>query len=166
MRAIRNLVKERNNRTFVPYSFESMMQLFGQNMDREALSSKMEDFTKQLDKLVKNTSAPKTEIERTVQESLGNFMKMIMKNDVDEADLANQDNKLYQKLIDRSKSLPPGLKLDSAEAMYKFEQIATEQLMLKQRQMRRRRPGKEGEAAAHDGENFAAKDTSIIMEDS
>lgn len=92
-------------------------------------------------------------------------MKMIMKNDVDEADLANQDNKLYQKLIDRSKSLPPGLKLDSAEAMYKFEQIATEQLMLKQRQMRRRRPGKEREAT-HDGENFAAKDTSIIMEDS
>ena len=126
MRAIRNLVKERNNRTFVPYSFESMMQLFGQNMDREALSSKMEDFIKQLDKLVKNTSAPKTDIEKAVQESLGNFMKMIMKNDVDEADLSNQDNKLYQKLIDRSKSLPPGLKLDSPEAMYKFEQIATE----------------------------------------
>lgn len=66
MRSIRNLVKERNNRTFVPYSFESMMQLFGQNMDREALSSKMEDFTKQLDKLVKNTSAPKTDIEKAV----------------------------------------------------------------------------------------------------
>lgn len=29
MRSIRNMVKERNNRTFVPYSFESMMQLFG-----------------------------------------------------------------------------------------------------------------------------------------
>jgi hypothetical protein len=29
MRSIRNMVKERNNRTFVPFSFESMMQLFG-----------------------------------------------------------------------------------------------------------------------------------------
>jgi hypothetical protein len=63
-----------------------------------------------------------------------------MKIDVDEADLANQDNKIYQKLIDRSKSLPFDLKLDSAEAM--FEQIATEQLVLKQRQMRRRHPEK------------------------
>ena len=66
MRSIRNLIKERNNRTFVPYSFESMMQLFGQNMDREALSSKMEDTNKQLDKLVKNTQAPKTDIEKAV----------------------------------------------------------------------------------------------------
>ena len=53
---------------------------------------------------------------------------MILTNDVNEADLANQDNKLFQKLIDRSKSLPPGLKLDSPEAMYKFEQMATELL--------------------------------------
>jgi hypothetical protein len=29
MRKIRNNVKERNNKVFVPYSFESMMQLFG-----------------------------------------------------------------------------------------------------------------------------------------
>jgi len=89
------MVKERNNRTFVPFSFESMMQLFGQNMDREALSNKMEDTNKQLDKLVKNTSAPKIEIEKAVQESLGSFMKMILTNDVDEADLSNMDNKLF-----------------------------------------------------------------------
>jgi len=66
MRSMRNMVKERNNRTFVPFSFESMMQLFGQNMDREALSNKMEDTNKQLDKLVKNTSAPKVDIEKAV----------------------------------------------------------------------------------------------------
>jgi len=48
-------------------------------------------------------------------------MKMILTNDVDEADLSNMDNKLFQKLIDRSKSLPPGIKLNSPEAMYKFE---------------------------------------------
>ena len=29
MRKIRNAVKERNNKVFVPFSFESMMQLFG-----------------------------------------------------------------------------------------------------------------------------------------
>ena len=90
-------------------------------MDRDALSNKMEDTNKQLDRLVKNTSAPKVEIENAVQESLGSFMKMILTNDVDEADLSNMDNKLFQKLIDRSKSLPPGLKLNSPEAMYKFE---------------------------------------------
>jgi len=90
-------------------------------MDRDALSNKMEDTNKQLDRLVKNTSAPKVEIEKAVQESLGSFMKMILTNDVDEADLSNMDNKLFQKLIDRSKSLPPGLKLNSPEAMYKFE---------------------------------------------
>ena len=43
-----------------------MMQLFGQNMDREALSTKMDETNKHLDKLVKNTSAPKTEIEKAV----------------------------------------------------------------------------------------------------
>jgi hypothetical protein len=48
-------------------------------------------------------------------------MKMIQTNDVDEADLSNMDNKLYQKLIDRSKTLPPGIKLNSPEALYKFE---------------------------------------------
>ena len=46
------------------------MQLFGQNMDREALSNQMEDLNKQLDKLVKNTSTPKVDIEKTVLESL------------------------------------------------------------------------------------------------
>jgi|LauGreDrversion4_2_1035121.scaffolds.fasta_scaffold463277_1 hypothetical protein len=64
---------------------------------------------------------------------------MIMTNDVDEADLSNMDNKLFQKLIDRSKSLPPGMKLNSPDAMYKFEQMATELLMQKQKQMRKRR---------------------------
>ena len=58
---------------------------------------------------------------------------MIMTNDVDEADLSNMDNKLFQKLIDRSKSLPPGMKLNSPDAMYKFEQMATELLMQKQK---------------------------------
>jgi hypothetical protein len=35
-------------------------------MDREALSNKMEDTNKQLDRLVKNTSAPKVDIEKAV----------------------------------------------------------------------------------------------------
>lgn len=41
------------------------------------------------------------------------FVKMIATNDVTEADLSNYDNKLYQKLLDRSKSVLPGEKLDS-----------------------------------------------------
>ncbi len=55
MRKIRNTVKERNNKLFVPFSFESMMMLFGQNMDREQLSGKIEDLKKALDRIVKNT---------------------------------------------------------------------------------------------------------------
>lgn len=56
MRRIRNHVKERNNRVFVPYSFESMMQLFGQNMDREQLNTKFEELCKNLEKIVKISS--------------------------------------------------------------------------------------------------------------
>lgn len=85
-------------------------------------------------------------------------------NDVDEADLSNQDNKLYQKLIDRSKTLPPGLKLNSPEALYKFEQIATELLLKKKKSLRSRRPGKSSmkgdpsEKHTAKKEPFAAKD--------
>jgi hypothetical protein len=94
-------------------------------------------------------------------------MKMILTNDVDEADLSNMDNKLFQKLIDRSKSLPPGIKLNSPEAMYKFESLATNLLMQKQKQMRKRRPGKtEEQGLIGNNENFGAIDKSIIMEDS
>jgi len=46
---------------------------------------------------------------------------MIEKNDVQEADLSNYDNKLYQKLIDRSKTCMPGDDLNSPEAMFRFE---------------------------------------------
>jgi hypothetical protein len=35
-------------------------------MDRDALSKKMEDINKNLDKLVKNTSTPKIEIDKAV----------------------------------------------------------------------------------------------------
>lgn len=125
MRQIRNSVKERNNKVFVPFSFESMMQLFGQNMDREALSQKIQDLKKGLDKIVKNTSAPKSEIDAMVKEKMESFMKMIEANDVQEADLSNYDNKLYQKLIDRSKTIMPGDDLNSPEALYRFETIAS-----------------------------------------
>ena len=69
-------------------------------------------------------------------------------------------------MIDRSKSLPPGLKLNSPEAMYKFEKIATDLLMQKQKQMRKRRREKGEEDGTIGNENFGAKDNSIIMEDS
>jgi hypothetical protein len=74
MRQIRNAVKARNNKVFVPFSFESMMQLFGQNMDREQLSNKMEDLRENLDKIVKDTSAPKSEIEKLVYQKMTSFM--------------------------------------------------------------------------------------------
>jgi UDP-galactopyranose mutase len=134
MREIRNSVKERNNKVFVPFSFESMMQLFGQNMDREALSQKMDELRRDLDKTVKNTSAPKSEIESLVHEKMKNFMKMILTNDVNEADLSNYDNKLYQKLIDRSKSVMPGDDFNSPEARYRFESLAMK--LLEQRNKR------------------------------
>lgn len=95
MRRIRNNVKEANNKVFVPFSFESMMQLFGQNMDREYLNNRITDLKKNLDKTVKNTQAPKSEIDQLVREKMENFVKMISTNDVKEADLANYDNKLY-----------------------------------------------------------------------
>jgi hypothetical protein len=37
----------------------------------------MEEHNKELDKLVKDTQAPKTEIEKTVLESMTSFIKMI-----------------------------------------------------------------------------------------
>jgi hypothetical protein len=51
-----------------------MMQLFGQNMDREQLSNKMEDLRENLDKIVKDTSAPKSEIEKLVYQKMTSFM--------------------------------------------------------------------------------------------
>lgn len=43
-------------------------------MDREFLSSKMDDLRDNLDKIVKNTSAPKSEIERLVQDKMTSFV--------------------------------------------------------------------------------------------
>lgn len=99
MRSIRNSVKEKNNKIFIPFSFESMMQLFGQNMDRELMNSNMAKQKKDLDKLVKDTSAEKSVIEQLVQDKMENFVKMIEFNNVQENDLSNCDNKLYQKLL-------------------------------------------------------------------
>lgn len=121
MRKIRNSVKERNNKVFVPFSFESMMQLFGQNMDRDHLSGKIEDLRKILDKTVKTTVATKQEIDILVNEKMDSFVRMIESNNVNEADLSNTDNKLYQKLMDRSKTLIPGDDLNSPDAQYKYE---------------------------------------------
>lgn len=81
----------------------------------------MDDLRENLDTIVKNTSAPKAEINRLVHDKMTSFMQMIEKNDVQEADLSNYDNKLYQKLIDRSKTCLPGDDLNSPEAMYRFE---------------------------------------------
>lgn len=94
---------------------------------------------------------------------------MIQANDVDEVDLSNQDNALYQKLMDRSKNLPPGLNLNSPEALYKFEQLATKVLLEKQKQMKKRRKGdgdKDDGTGVSTIEPFGAKDKSIIMEES
>ncbi len=74
MRRIRNNVKENNNKVFVPFSFESMMQLFGQNMDRDTLDAKIQDLKKTLDKTVKNTSAPKSEIDNLVKQKMESFI--------------------------------------------------------------------------------------------
>ena len=41
------------------------------------------------------------------------FIKMIEANDVTEADLSNYDNKLYYKLLDRSKTILPGDDMNS-----------------------------------------------------
>ena len=130
MRKIRNSVKERNNKVFVPFSFESMMQLFGQNMDRDHLSGKIEDLRKILDKTVKTTVATKQEIDILVKEKMDSFVRMIESNNVNEADLSNTDNKLYQKLMDRSKTLIPGDDLNSPDAQYKYE-LLTSQFMKK-----------------------------------
>lgn len=121
MRKIRNSVKERNNKVFVPFSFESMMQLFGQNMDRDHLSGKIEDLRKILDKTVKTTVATKQEIDILVKEKMDSFVRMIESNNLNEADLSNTDNKLYQKLMDRSKTFIPGDDLNSPDAQYKYE---------------------------------------------
>jgi hypothetical protein len=64
-------------------------------MDREFLSSKMDELRENLDKIVKNTSASKSDIEALVQDKMTSFIQMIEKNDVNEADLSNYDNKLY-----------------------------------------------------------------------
>jgi hypothetical protein len=88
----------------------------------------MDDLRENLDKMVKDTSVPKSEIEKLVFQKMTSFMQMIEKNDVQEADLSNFDNKLYQKLIDRSKSCMPGDDLKSPDALYRFEQLATQLL--------------------------------------
>lgn len=68
-------------------------------MDRELMNSNMAKQKKDLDKLVKDTSAEKSVIEQLVQDKMENFVKMIEFNNVQENDLSNCDNKLYQKLL-------------------------------------------------------------------
>ena len=55
----------------------------------------MDELRENLDKIVKNTSASKSDIEALVQDKMTSFIQMIEKNDVNEADLSNYDNKLY-----------------------------------------------------------------------
>lgn len=82
-------------------------------MDRDAFNNKIDDLRKNLDKVVKNTQATKSEIDNLVQEQMESFIKMIEANDVTEADLSNYDNKLYYKLLDRSKTILPGDDMNS-----------------------------------------------------
>jgi hypothetical protein len=97
-------------------------------MDREMYNSKIGDLKKALDKTVKNTSAPKSEIDQLVKEKMESFIKMISTNDVTEGDLANYDNKLYQKLIDRSKTVLPGEDLNSPVTIYRYETITSKMM--------------------------------------
>jgi cell division protein FtsB len=94
-------------------------------MDRESCNQQIAEMKKQLDKIVKNTQATKAEIDNLVREKMDQFIKMIETNNVNEADLANYDNKLYQKLIDRSKTVHPGDDMNSPIALYRYESMAS-----------------------------------------
>ena len=97
-------------------------------MDREQLSRKIEDLKRQLDKIVKNSSATKAEIDALVREKMDSFIKMVESNDIEMVDLSNHDNKLYQKLMDRSKTIQPGDDINDPESLYKYE-VLTSQFM-------------------------------------
>lgn len=81
------------------------------------------------------------------------FIKMIATNDVTEADLANHDNKLYQKLIDRSKTVLPGDDLNSPIALYRYETMTSK--MMKKNSVIMGGIGKS---------SFAGRDKSITMD--
>lgn len=97
-------------------------------MDREQLSTKIEELKGQLDKIVKNTTATKAEIDALVREKMDSFVKMVESNNIEMVDLSNNDNKLYQKLCDRSKTIQPGDDINDPESLYKYE-VLTSQFM-------------------------------------
>jgi|LauGreDrversion4_2_1035121.scaffolds.fasta_scaffold302079_2 hypothetical protein len=61
------------------------------------------------------------------------FIKMMESNDVEMVDLSNNDNKLYQKLIDRSRTFMPGESISDPESLYKYE-VLTSQFMRARKQ--------------------------------
>ena len=104
MRRIRDEIKSNSNKIFVPYSFEQMMLAFGQNMQREEFSEDIDRKRLILGKLVKQKDTTMNELDKLINNNTDNFVKLIESNDVNEQDLQNDDNKLYQKLLEKSRS--------------------------------------------------------------
>lgn len=118
------------------------------------MNSNMAKQKKELDKIVKDTSAEKSVIENLVKDKMENFVKMIEFNNVQENDLSNYDNKLYQKLLQKSKLTKAGENLNTPDAMYQYE-VATSAMMRNPSSMTRKENNK-----------FSDQDNSILIDKS
>eukprot|EP00347_Sterkiella_histriomuscorum_P005164 403357651 len=103
MRRIRDTIKVNSRRIYIPFSFEAMMMQFGQNLEREEQVKTIEQKTSELVKVILNKESSKIELEKIINFKIDRFAKMINANNVQEKDLSNQDNDLYQKLMTQSK---------------------------------------------------------------
>eukprot|EP00347_Sterkiella_histriomuscorum_P000461 403375771 len=84
-------------------NFEAMMMQFGQNLEREEQVKTIEQKTSELVKVILNKDSSKIELEKIINFKIDRFAKMINANNVQEKDLQNKDNDLYQKLMTQSK---------------------------------------------------------------
>ena len=95
MRKVRNEVKNNSKKLFVPYSFESMMLSFGQNMDREEYIKDFKEKNETINAMITKNKCSKNELENLLHKNLQNYVKLIKANDVTEQNLSNPDNKLF-----------------------------------------------------------------------
>ena len=104
MRKYMEQVRQNSRKIYIPYSFESMMLSFGQNLERDTCQKNIDIKIKKLNKKIKSKHSTLNDLDSIIKEEVDAFVSMIKANDVEEQDFKNKDNELYMKLISKSKT--------------------------------------------------------------
>ena len=84
MRKYMEQLRQNSRKIYIPYSFESMMLAFGQNLERDTCQKKIDVKVKKLNKKIKNKHSTQNDLDMVINEEVDAFVSMIKANDVEE----------------------------------------------------------------------------------